>query len=424
MTQINPAVYAMNKQQLIAVGRAAGATMPGDYARTPKTAYLSVLGSIEPEAVDKAIDLVLRSSAAQVPAFQVPALIAGAATAVQPTAVAPVAPVFTHGVLRTESADKVFGVRSSILRNVQVEVWGDPDAPAVMPSFRFNTQRLLSVLSAIKRQRPVWCAGPAGTGKTEFVRQVCARLGRYFARVQFDASLEAYHVIGGERVRGGSTVWQDGLVLSAFRRPGAVILLDEVGFARSEYTSSLHAALESNAQITVPETGEVIRRAPGVTFLAADNSNGRGDQTGTYAGIREQNTAFLNRFASFIEFDFPSVEDEAGIVSDATGCQPLLAKLLVEFVGICRGKVESGAIEQPPSIRESMYLAEALTDGIPPRRAFEEVIVNRAPVDTREALQQLWAANVSVDAIEAALRGEVFTPEAAPLVNELAKDLA
>ena len=426
MSNINPAVYAFNKQQLIAVARACGLTVPGDYARTPKGAYLSVLNSVAPDAIDKAVDLVLRSSAASVPAFQVPALIGGAATVPIATSAPFAAPAYSHGVLRTESAEKAFGVKASCLRGVQVEVWNDPDAPAVMQSFRFNPQRLLSVLSAIKRQRPVWCAGPAGTGKTEFVRQVCARLGRYFARVQFDASLEAYHVIGGERVRGGSTVWQDGLVLGAFRRPGAVILLDEVGFARSEYTSSLHAALEAHASITVPETGEVIRRAPGVTFLAADNSNGRGDQTGTYAGIREQNNAFLNRFASFINFDFPPAEEEAAIVVDATDCQPALAKLLVDFVGICRAKVESGAIEQPPSIRESMYLAEALTDGIPARRAFEEVIVNRAPVDTQEALQQLWAANVSVDAIEAALRGEDFVAApAAPasIVDELMKEL-
>lgn len=426
MTQLNPAVFAMNKQQLIAVGRAAGALMPGDYARTPKTAYLSVLTSVEPEALDDAVDLVLKSSAASVPALA-PSLIAGAASVpvVAPTAVGPfVAPTYRHGVLRKEPAEKVFGVRSTHLRGVEVEVWGDPDAPAVMPGFRFNAQRLLSVLSAIKRQRPVWCAGPAGTGKTEFVRQVCARLGRYFARVQFDASLEAYHVIGGERVRGGSTVWQDGLVLAAFRRPGAVILLDEVGFARSEYTSSLHAALEAHASITVPETGEVIKRAQGVTFLAADNSNGRGDATGTYAGIREQNTAFLNRFASFIEFDFPPADEEAAIVADATGCQPTLAALLVAFVNICRAKVETGAIEQPPSIRESMYLAEALTDGIPPRRAFEEVIVNRAPLDTQEALQQLWAANVSTDQIEAALRGEVYVaPVVEPVVEPTAEPM-
>ena len=142
MTSINPAVYAMNKQQLIAVGRAAGATMPGDYARTPKTAYLSVLGSIEPHAVDRAIDLVLRSSAAQVPAFQTAALIAGAATAVAPTSAAPFAvPTYSHGVLRTESAEKAFGIKSTLLRGVQVEIWSDPDAPAVMPSFRFNAQR-------------------------------------------------------------------------------------------------------------------------------------------------------------------------------------------------------------------------------------------------------------------------------------------
>jgi hypothetical protein len=172
---INPAVYAMNKQQLIAVARACGLAVPGDYACTPKGAYLSVLGSVEPDAIDKAVDLVLRSTAAQVPAFQT-ALIAGAATAV-PTSAAPfTVPTYSHGVLRTESAEKAFGIKSTLLRGVQVEIWSDPDAPAVMPSFRFNAQRLLSVLSAIKRQRPVWCAGPAGTGKSYVVKVITERL--------------------------------------------------------------------------------------------------------------------------------------------------------------------------------------------------------------------------------------------------------
>jgi hypothetical protein len=57
-------------------------------------------------------------------------------------------------------------------------------------------------------------------------------------------------------------------------------------------------------------------------------------------------------------------------------------------------------------MREAFYLCEALADGIPARDAYEEVIVNRAPVDVQEILQQLWAANVDASMVEATLQGQ------------------
>jgi hypothetical protein len=48
--------------------------------------------------------------------------------------------------------------------------------------------------------------------------------------------------------------------------------------------------------ITIAETGERIKVASHVVFFGADNSNGHGDSSGNFAGVREQNTAFLDRF--------------------------------------------------------------------------------------------------------------------------------
>ena len=397
----------MSKLELVTLGRKMGIPM-GDYCRAHKPELLALFAG----RTDEAVALMQGQS-----------LISGA-MAVAPSVnhKAFVAPRYDDiCVVRSAPASEVFKVRSAALKNIMVDVWNDPSAPKAMEKFHWNAKHLAVALSSMNRQRPVWLGGPAGTGKTEFVKQLCARLGRGFSRVQFDASLEAYHVIGGERVKSASTVWQDGLVLAGFRRPGAVILLDEVGFARSEYTSSLHAAIEPDAIVTVPETGEVIERAKGVCFFAADNSNGRGDSTGVYVGIREQNNAFLNRFARFLNFEYLSVDEESVIVSDNTGCTPALANLVSSFISICRAKAEGGALESPPTMREAFYLAEALMDGIPSREAFECVIVNRAPIDCQEILQQLWAANVDADMVAAAAAGtavvlktkQVATPVAA-----------
>ena len=139
--------------------------------------------------------------------------------------------------------------------------------------------------------------------------------------------------------------------------------------------------------------------------MAADNSNGRGDATGTYAGVKVLNEAFLNRFSRFMQFAYLPAEDEAKIVADVTAVPLTLARLVVDFLGICRAKANAGVLESPPSMREGFYLCEAIADGIPARDAFAEAVVNRAPVDCQEILQQLWAANVDAAAVKAALEG-------------------
>jgi len=392
----------LSKSEIVVVGRKLNIVM-GDYARASKADLVALF--------DAAGKRDMADQMAQGNEAQPSALISGALAPVMPAAPVFVAPKYDDiKPIAVRPATEVFGVKSAAIKGINVEVWNDPGAPAVMDGYKFDAKRLRSALTAVARQRPVWLGGPAGTGKTEFVKQLCARLGRAFVRVQFDASLEAYHVIGGERVKNASTVWQDGLVLQGFRRPGAVILLDEVGFARSEYTSSLHAALEPNAVITVPETGEVIRQAPGVCFFAADNSNGRGDHTGVYVGVREQNNAFLNRFGRFINFDYLGVEVEAEIIAaNVPGASPQLCRMVADFIVVCRAKAEGGALESPPTMREAFYLTESLIDGSSPRDAYEEAIVNRAPIDVQEILTQLFVANIDVEMVEAAIAGTAVT---------------
>lgn len=390
-----------SKTDLVGIGRKLNIVM-GDYARASKADLIALFDGREDEALSIASGLV----SGALPTEKTPAFVA---------------PTYEHiRIVRSIPASEAFGVRSAALKAIMVDIWNDAGAPKVNAKYRFDAKKLLVALTAIKRQRPVWLGGPAGTGKTEFVKQLCARLGRAFVRVQFDASLEAYHVIGGERVKAASTVWQDGLVLQGFRRPGAVVLLDEVGFARSEYTSSLHAAIEPDAVVTIPETGEVIERAAGVCFFAADNSNGRGDHTGVYVGVREQNNAFLNRFSRFVQFDYMTVSEESGVIGEnVDGCNTAVAQLIAEFLSLCRAKAEGGSLESPPTMREGFYLAEALLDGIPSREAFELTIVNRAPQDCQEILQQLWIANVDAVMVDAALRGEAVTLKTqAPLTKE------
>lgn len=318
--------------------------------------------------------------------------------------------------VETKSLGEIFGIRGKHAL-LTVEVWNDPSAPTLDPLYKFEPEQLSSAVSAIKRGRNVWLAGPAGTGKTEFVKNVCAGLGRAFIRVSFDSGAERYEFIGGERVKNGSTVYQQGVVLRGMTRPGAVVLLDEVSFARPEYLAALHAVLEPEGCVTIPETGEVVRKAPGVVFFAADNSNGRGDFSGMYVGVREMNVAFVNRFAKTLVFSYLDSAIEAKVISGRSGCTLQLGVVIVTFLTVCRQAGDQAQLDHVPTLREAFYLAEALTDGQSPRKAFEECMVNRASPESAEVLQQLWKANVSDSLIEFALQGKSPDP-VAPTVEQ------
>jgi ElaB/YqjD/DUF883 family membrane-anchored ribosome-binding protein len=76
--------------------------------------------------------------------------------------------------------------------DLQVGFWSDPEAPALVDDYVFNPTHLHQALIALDDAFPhnTWLAGERGTGKTEFVTQLAARLGRKLVRVNFDEALE------------------------------------------------------------------------------------------------------------------------------------------------------------------------------------------------------------------------------------------
>jgi hypothetical protein len=76
--------------------------------------------------------------------------------------------------------------------DLQVGFWSDPEAPTLVDDYVFNPAHLHQALIALDDPLPhnTWLAGERGTGKTEFVTQLAARLKRKLVRVNFDEALE------------------------------------------------------------------------------------------------------------------------------------------------------------------------------------------------------------------------------------------
>ena len=279
-----------------------------------------------------------------------------------------------------------------------VDVWNDPDAPARVDDYVFNPQHLHQALIALDDPLPdnVWLAGERGTGKTEFVAQVASRLGRRLFRVNFDEAIERAEFIGGNTIKDGNVVWKEGIITQAIQHTGAIILLDEIGFARAQNLAVLHALCERSPHrsIVIAETGVRIPVASHVVFFGADNSNGHGDTSGNFAGVRDQNTAFLDRFSFTLRFEYLPQDDEIALVTNRTGLPYDASKILVTFANTAREKARAGLLTQPPSLRQLFAWARAIQKGVPVAIAFENAIVNKFPQDCESELRGIFSATI------------------------------
>ena len=288
-----------------------------------------------------------------------------------------------------------------------VAVGNDADAPALVDDYIFNPIHLHQSLIALDDPLPdnVWLAGERGTGKSEFVTQIAARLRRRLFRINFDEALERADFIGGNSIESGSVVWKAGIVTQAIRHPGALVLLDEIGFARAQSLAALHALCERSPHraITISETGERIGVASHVAFFCADNSNGHGDSSGNFAGVREQNSAFIDRFSYTLYFDYLPQDDEINLIVNRTGITVDAARIIVGFANVAREKARAGLLTQPPSLRQLFAWARSVRKGLPVNQAFKNAIINKFPADCAVELVGVYTSHISESEFKLAL---------------------
>lgn len=284
--------------------------------------------------------------------------------------------------------------------DLEIAVWGDPNAPKLVSDYIFNPQHLHQALVALDSPLPdnVWLAGERGTGKTEFVTQLASRLGRRLFKVSFDEALERAEFIGGNTIENGNVIWKAGVITQAIQHTGAIVLLDEIGFARAQNLAVLHAVTEHSPHraLVVAETGVRFPVASHVAFFCADNSNGHGDATGNFAGVRDQNTAFIDRFSYTLQFQYLPQADEIALITKRTNLSIDATEVLVKFANVAREKARAGILTQPPSLRQLFAWARAIQKGIPIGIAFENAIINKFPADCESELRGVFSATIDV----------------------------
>jgi hypothetical protein len=335
-------------------------------------------------AIDDIAAMVATNKAAPVSGDEITAAVAAVFKPIRDALFA--APVeVQHEVIAVAPRERrpiadVFGIAGA---TGDCEVWGE--AYAFDPRYKFNLPMLKNCLNVMDHGGNFWLWGQRGTGKTMFAMNLAARLGRPFFRVSFDSTMERAEFIGADGLKFGNTEFQEGQVLKAYHTAGAICLLDELSMVRSEYASVLNTLLERDSHYTVPSTGVVYHRAAGMCFVAADNTNGSGDSTGRFGGTRPLNSALLDRFDRFTEVKYlPPLEEIDLLVQH--GADPATATALINLFSVCRAEV-GGSLVEPPSLRSAFAFCEGIDT---PEVEWEECVVNKSPIDSQEALRQLF----------------------------------
>lgn len=206
------------------------------------------------------------------------------------------------------------------------------DAPSTLwdrvPSFT-NTSYILpkwgvEVAKLLPAHYPLYLYGASGTGKSTIIRYLASVFKLPFYEVTAHNRLESPELIGSYQLRNGQTVWQDGPLTRALRS-GGIFLINELSLLDPSTATGLNTILDG-APLVIAETSEVIPQHPYFYFVATDNTNGQGDDTGLFLGTLCQNQALMGRFI-LLEAQYLEPDVEAQIIKKS---QPSLPQLTVE----------------------------------------------------------------------------------------------
>jgi len=295
---------------------------------------------------------------------------------------------------------------------------GDGDVPAWDALYSWNPE-VLSYLclvahlanshDAAKRKRAsLLLYGPAGTGKTSAAECFAGACGRPFYRVAIDRTTEPLELVGQRLPAAtGGTVFHEGALVMAMQIPGAVILIDEPSFLRPGSAAVLQTIMDKRYVYLKEDGNRRIDAAPGVMFLAADNTNLTGDETGRYADTNTQNLALQDRFAYSVRCDYMSPATEAQTLSAHTGLALAACEKMVSFATLTRQGASNGQLTTGASYRRLLAWADAVSLGIASKDAFRTALVNPTDAADRETFKSLEKNNVQHPEIDALATGVV-----------------
>jgi MoxR-like ATPase len=252
-----------------------------------------------------------------------------------------------------------------------------------------NFEDVLAIVNA-HRFFPVFVTGHSGNGKTMSIEQACAKAKRKFVCVSMTPETDESDLLGNYVLINGNMEWRDGPVTTAARQ-GAVLCIDEIDYG-AQNLSSLQRVLEGKP-FMLKKKGELISPAPGFTVFATANTKGKGSDDGRYMFTNVLNEAFLERFRTTMEQEFPPVKTERKIIekelTSVGRADNEFAEKLVTWADVIRKTFADGGCDEVISTRRLVHIVETFGIFGDKMKAIS-LCLNRFDDDTKASFLDLY----------------------------------
>ncbi|GAB3568110.1 MoxR family ATPase [Amycolatopsis endophytica] len=239
---------------------------------------------------------------------------------------------------------------------------------------------------ALRMQRPLFCEGEPGTGKTSLAVSLSEAFGLPLVRLQCHEGIDAAQALyewdfprqllhlraleaGSETLdvdAAEQSLFTERFLLArpllrALKEAPCVLLVDEIDRADDEFEAFLLQLLDENA-VTIPEFGEIRASQPPLVLLTSNRT-------------REVHDA-LKRRCLYHWLEHPDLSREVAILRRRL---PGIGERLATQVAVAVRRLRELELLKPPGIAESLDWAQAL------------VALNRSELDAENAARTLGA---------------------------------
>jgi len=212
----------------------------------------------------------------------------------------------------------------------------------------------------IKRHINTMILGPAGTGKTSVVKLLCEKLGVKLHIFDMSSMMDPISsLLGVHRLESGASIFDYAKFTQVIQEP-CVILLDELSRAPQSAMNILFPCLDDRRSLSIEiacsKGPREIKVHPDVTFIATANVGAE------YSGTNSMDRALVDRFFPVELGYIPSKEEEKVLVK-RTGISENDSKLIVKITQNIRTLANQQEVSVSPSIRETLMIADLVSDG-------------------------------------------------------------
>ena len=283
------------------------------------------------------------------------------------------------------------------------------NVPEVDPTYKFDPQTTIAILSGFACNRRVLIQGYHGTGKSTHIEQVAARLNWPCIRVNLDSHISRIDLIGKDAIvlkdNKQVTEFQDGILPWAYKNPVALVF-DEYDAGRPDVMFVIQRILESQGKLTLLDQSRVIKPNKYFRLFATANTVGLGDTSGLYHGTQQINQGQMDRWNIVSTLNYLSNEQESKIIlskvkelNNKEGKD--IIKSMVATADLTRSGFINGDISTVMSPRTVLTWAEnyLLFNNI--EYAFKLSFLNRCDEMERTIIEEYFQRSFGIDIADA-----------------------